>query len=316
MQVKDLIRHMLETTFPKHSALLLKCKLPGDITTWRHTFCRDLNRTSAEGEVKIDQPQKESKKDKKKSFPKRLLQAACELDETQVAVQQELKEEDIELKESITEYNAFTKKTGKKTGKYDDMIQVFKYRSQDDILNSKQRIELNSALVKDAEAQVLSIFTARLEKVVASKTETIPSAKVVKTTLTDDCNGSNTDYNGDLYEYPAPNDLSFDRHIVGFSCNGTGWNGVIPIYSDGTRANLKQESDIDGNFWNDVYIPNGAEIRKVRMNGDSHEFGGVQLIDANGVMILQAGKQTIGGRKIEIFLQEGERLIGTKSFKY
>ncbi len=54
MQVQDLIRHMLETVIPKHVELLKKCKLSSDISTWRHTFSKDLHITTVEGEVKID----------------------------------------------------------------------------------------------------------------------------------------------------------------------------------------------------------------------------------------------------------------------
>lgn len=50
------------------------------------------------------------------------------------------------------------------------------------------------------------------------------------------------------------------------------------------------------------------------MNGDGHEFGGVQFFDANGVKILEPGRHDCR-KKLEIVLQEGERLIGTTSFK-
>lgn len=160
---------------------------------------------------------------------------------------------------------------GKKKGKFVDMTQIFADRAHAEILKSEQRIEQNLALVKNAEAQVISIISSTLKRVVTAKIETAqgvkagvlmsqqihqPQIKVLKTTLTLDCNDpANTGHNGDFYEYPASKDLSFDKHIVGFACNGTSWDGVIPIFSDGTRANLKQESENSGSNWKDVTIP-------------------------------------------------------------
>ena len=48
----------------------------------------------------------------------------------------------------------------------------------------------------------------------------------------------------------------------------------------------------------------------------NYELAGLQFFDVNGMKILEAGYIKQDGDKLEILLEEGERLIGVESFHY
>ena len=85
--------------------------------------------------------------------------------------------------------------------------------------------------------------------------------------------------------------------------------------SDGTRSTLKQKS-ASGERWQEVRIPPDKKVKRIVLWGSAAEFGGVQLYDGQGELILQTG---YGGRfdlrHTETILQDGERLIGTTGYK-
>ena len=114
------------------------------------------------------------------------------------------------------------------------------------------------------------------------------------------------------FEFPKPDQLKFDTHVIGFTQDGSNW-GLNIIMSNGSKSMLPMPMG-----WNDKRIDEGVYPKKVGMwynyhNGHSH-LNGIQYFDADNKMILDAGNCFGTERTLE--LAEGERLIGCKSYAY
>lgn len=93
------------------------------------------------------------------------------------------------------------------------------------------------------------------------------------------------------------------------------------MFSDGTRSDVKTTTCLD-KFTELRLNPQFCEIKKVRVlykdtrssNNYSGLFLGIEIFDAQGNKLLQAGKQTDSRSSwFEFELEAGERMIGLKS---
>lgn len=81
--------------------------------------------------------------------------------------------------------------------------------------------------------------------------------------------------------------------------------------SNGTRSTLAQNSSYGNQPWQEVRInPPNAIVKRVVMHGN-YQFGGVEFFDRDGDKVLEAGR--LGNTKLEIILEDDERLLGVRS---
>lgn len=216
---------------------------------------------------------------------------------------------------------------------FDKTAKEFSDKVVASVLDRDQRIEFNKEVAAQTQATVISLIQTAKNKIKAKPSapqtqvqqkipEPLPPLKpdppkveaqplkVLKTRKSDSLS-TDTRYRGAAFKFPEQ--VSFDRHIVGFQHKPGSFNGVNYIMSDGTRSQLELKVNNGSNPWSDVQISADAVVRKVVIHGN-FEFGGVQFFDDKGVKILEAGY--IANQKLEIVLAEGERLLGIESFHH
>ncbi len=108
---------------------------------------------------------------------------------------------------------------------------------------------------------------------------------MLKTRMSD-CLSNSTTGRGAVLKFPEQ--VSFEKHIVGFVHRPGAFNGVNYIMSDGSRSQMELKSNAGSNPWSEVQIEAETVIRKVVIHGN-FEFGGVQFFDGKGDKILEAG---------------------------
>lgn len=192
-----------------------------------------------------------------------------------------------------------------------------------EIMIREKKCDVNKSIVLTAETEIYEILkgaTQRLE----SKVEDIilqtiggQTYAVTKDSLHKKLKLRESDHldpNGIKpkdFVFPKTNELNFDNYIIGFVHKPGRWNGMNFIMSNGMKSNLPQNASYGSGSWTEVRIfPPDAIVKKVIMHGN-YQYGGVQFFDRDGNKILEAGR--MGNNKLEIILEDNERLLGVRS---